>query len=137
MKAEILRLRHLLSMPRAEIISRANAWDEVKAAGSELIQALQDGGSVTSKEVATLASAILQEEPDNLEASPQEYNALLDKAKTLAGSCLEQYPGNEEAPDAAARSLADAQRHGQADPLIKTVAIGKGSTGPNGTDKEA
>lgn len=123
----VARLRHLLSMPQAELISRANAWSEVQTAGRELCAAIETGDTAqTSHAMASLAGAIMAK---TVRVGPQpevEYNQLLHAAKQLAGSALAQYAGDPEPlplDQAASRALADAQRHGQADPLIKTVTI--------------
>lgn len=147
MLEEIKKLRHLLSMPRAEVVSRANAWPEVVSAGRALIDACHEGGEVTSHEVAAIASRILSAQPIKAKHITAEfYNELLATAQTLAGSALSQYPGDDNVElkasellkeHSATRALVDAQTHGQADPLIKTVVVGPDSTGPHRTDKEA
>lgn len=138
----------------AELRSRANALPDflelVRNAFAEI-----DGRVVASAETITnMAKAVSRESSDEMVALAQaiwrikpldasvadkdcwkDFNDLLTQAKSLAGSVISQAdPGDKETlplplDDVAARALNDAQRHGQAHPLTRTVEVGPDSTG--------
>lgn len=146
---DLARIRSLAAMPLAELRARHNALPELLAEINKLIPILEhctaiDASSESSHEMASLAGAILHVKPldhegkrDSHRDCKEEFNALVDAAHRLAGSVMSQYdpqPDDPELPldEAATRSLIDAQSHGQAQPLTRTVAIGPDTTGPKG-----
>lgn len=139
-------LRQIQSMPRAEIVSRKGAVDDLKAVVGRAIVALK-ADRTTSDEVATLASGIMKTElsdigPASQEGAKMSLATFHHWAQTVAGSALAQADGPEIDPnqsalpldDVSARALGDAISGGQAKPMTETVVIGDGSTGIHESD---
>ena len=132
----IARLRIITAMPRAEIVSRHNAFDEIKRTVEDAISLLEND-RVTSDEVATLASEYLGMERTQIAVRMiNEQSRVVDDIKTMSGSLVSQADGPEAQTfplleSVEGRALADAIAHGQAKPLVETVVLGEGSTGLN------
>lgn len=140
------RLRALSAMPVSELRSRANALPELLAAITAALSVF-DGieftpprGEESSPETASLAGRILNFKRRRNTDANKDWNELLDAAHSLAGSVMTQAPNRSDPAqtalpleDAATRSLIDAQSHGQAHPLTRTVEVGPDSTGKKDT----
>jgi hypothetical protein len=131
-------------IPRGEFASRANAYKDVMAAFGKVLttlKAIRAQGKVSSDDIAAIAGKImagLYKPTSNKTVPAGQYNSLLADAIKVSGSVVSQADGPE--PDdpnqlplniegSAERSLRDAQEHGQAAPIVKTVVVGDGSTG--------
>lgn len=131
-RPEVARLRALSTMSLAELRSRANALPDLLAAVAGVMPLLdlmpieQEESRETSAEVASLAGLIMETEvkhigPASKKGSRMSLQTFHHYARSVAASALSQRADaldTETAPlpldDAAARSLDDAQKHGQA-----------------------
>ena len=142
MRNEIIaRLRAITAMPRAEIVSRHNAIDEIKRAAEDAIRLLESERT-TSDEVASLAAEYLGMERTQIGVRMvNESSRVVDDIQTMAGSLMAQADGPEDKSlplleSVEGRALADAITHGQAKPFTETVVVGDGSTGLNPPEED-
>lgn len=149
---EVTRLKVLAAMPLAELRSRENALPELLGAVSAVMPLLSDLEATntreTSAEVASLAGLILETEvaeigPASKKGTRMSLQTFHSYAQRVAGSALSQRadavdPNQPALPleDASTRALVDAQVHGQALPLERTVVVGPDSTGPKSGEQE-
>ena len=144
---QIERLRYLAGLPIAELRARANALPELLQVLGVVLKNLPMPTPSRESTPALVATAqrIMQTKPMDLSADRmpvEEFNSLLVSAKSLAGSVISQADPRDNKRDlpldeGATRALRDAQEHGQAAPLERTVVIGPDSTGPKEPEDNA
>ena len=125
------RLRELIAMPRAEVVARKNAWEDVQRTAALVLAEAASAAAhrESSPELASLAGELMNMDMAKFEANYEEQpEELLKAIRSLAASVLSQAePDAALSPDdpdkRAARALQDAQLTGQSHPIVETVVI--------------